>query len=249
MNGQKKFDRFTRKSRLGRGKIPKSLKEEVLKRDNYTCLFCNREFDKSELTLDHLIPLSKGGLDEMINYVSCCRECNNRKADTSLHEFASSVNILIEALPVHGDPIIDNVNIPIQIRLIRKKIYDWVRKGEIRASGKSAQKKIEKAFRREFWNTPEGRTLENEFPNLPGHVRVMIPEIQSISNSTREYLLLIELAKSANTRNLIGTVLNDECDIIERIYSLEKKSKNIPLKKRLKQALIRFESEQRRRRL
>lgn len=43
------------------------------------CHYCGREVDPSELTMDHRIPLSRGGMTEKINCVPACKECNNKK--------------------------------------------------------------------------------------------------------------------------------------------------------------------------
>ena len=114
--------RFTGKSRTTRGSIPKRMRTEIYLRDKFTCQFCQISPTKDELTIDHLIPLALGGLDEVTNYVTCCLSCNKRKADRSLAEFAQELNIKIEDIPIHGDPVIDNHEMPIQIRLIRKRI-------------------------------------------------------------------------------------------------------------------------------
>jgi hypothetical protein len=164
-----------------------------------------------------------------------------------LPDFAGSINIDIEDISVHGDPVIDNKALPIQIRLLRKRIFDKTRKGEINITGKAAQKKIEKAYRREFWQTPEGKILELEFPSLPGQVRVMIPEIRTIAKNEREYLLLAELTKSANTRNLIGSILTTDSDIERRLDTIQSTTKDGALKKRIVQAQERFKKELRRR--
>lgn len=240
-------NRFTRTSRVGRGNIPRDMRESIYNRDNHTCQFCGLVLAAKELTIDHLIPLSLGGLDEQTNYVTCCRPCNQRKANLPLGDFARTVNVDIEELPVHGDPVIDNTSLPIQIRLIRKRIFDKIRKGEVSVTGRQAQRKIEKFYRLEFWQTPEGKALEAEFPSLPGHVRIMIPEIQTIAKNKREYLLLLELAKSANTRNLLGAVLTYECDVEERVKALEARTNDTALKKRIGQALNRFQAEMKRR--
>lgn len=240
-------DRFTHESNLGRKNIKTDIRFEVYERDNYTCQYCGGKFSDEMLSIDHLIPVSLGGHNEITNYVTCCRSCNSSKRNTPLEQFAKRINIQIESLPVHGDPIIDNHALPIEIRLLRKRIFDKIRKNEISAAGKSFQKKIEKAYRREFWQTDRGKALESEFPALPGHVRVMIPEIQTIAKNEREYLLLVELAKSANTRNLIGTILNIESDVEVALLSFENKSKDEALKKRIIQAKQRYMKELRRR--
>ncbi|WP_022853858.1 HNH endonuclease [Thermodesulfatator atlanticus] len=43
------------------------------------CYYCGRKFKPSELTMDHLIPLSKGGKSVRENLVPACKECNNKK--------------------------------------------------------------------------------------------------------------------------------------------------------------------------
>ena len=50
-------------------------------RDRYTCQFCGRVFPAGELTLDHVIPRSRGGHTDWDNLVACCHSCNNRKGD------------------------------------------------------------------------------------------------------------------------------------------------------------------------
>ena len=185
------------------------------------------------------MPLALGGLDEITNYVTCCRSCNIAKADKPLEEFVQLVNVEVEDLPVHGDPIIDNDRLPIEIRIIRKRIFDRVRSGQLNAKGRSAQKKIEKEYRREFWKTPTGQELEAEEPSLPGQVRIAIPEIRTVAKTAREYLLLVELAKSANTRELIGTVLC--ADVEGRVRLIARTGKDVALKKRLNYAIRRFE--------
>jgi hypothetical protein len=241
-------DRFTHASRIGRGKIPKEMRQRIFERDGYTCQFCDRVFVAEDLTIDHLVPISKGGLDEPTNYVTCCRPCNEAKAASPLVEFSQRINVRLEELPVHGDPIIDNVDLPIQIRLLRKRIFERIRAGALSVTGKSAQKKLEKTYRTSFWETPLGRALELEFPLLPGQCRIMIPEIRTIAKDSEEFLLLVELAKSANTRNLVGTVLRKDCDIVARTRDLAQRPNTDPaLKKRLLHALDRFEGELRRR--
>lgn len=56
-------------------------RKNVLLRDRYTCQFCGGVFPASELTLDHVIPRSRGGRTDWDNLVACCHPCNNRKGD------------------------------------------------------------------------------------------------------------------------------------------------------------------------
>lgn len=51
----------------------------LFSRDRFLCLYCGDHFHKSELTRDHVMPISRGGLDVWENVVSACLACNVRK--------------------------------------------------------------------------------------------------------------------------------------------------------------------------
>ena len=44
-----------------------------------TCHYCQQVFPVKELTMDHIIPLSRGGRSTKGNLVPCCKECNTAK--------------------------------------------------------------------------------------------------------------------------------------------------------------------------
>jgi len=52
----------------------------LFRRDAHLCLYCGERFPTSQLSRDHVRPLSKGGLDKWNNVVTACRRCNNLKA-------------------------------------------------------------------------------------------------------------------------------------------------------------------------
>ncbi len=56
-------------------------KRNVFKRDRLTCQYCGRQPGRHELTLDHVLPRSRGGATSWENCVLACLECNRRKAD------------------------------------------------------------------------------------------------------------------------------------------------------------------------
>ena len=56
-------------------------RKNILLRDRYTCQFCGRVLPASELTLDHVVPRSRGGHTDWDNLVACCHGCNNLKGD------------------------------------------------------------------------------------------------------------------------------------------------------------------------
>ncbi len=43
------------------------------------CHYCGEKFKSSELTMDHVVPISRGGKSTKGNIVPCCKECNNKK--------------------------------------------------------------------------------------------------------------------------------------------------------------------------
>ncbi len=51
----------------------------LFSRDRHLCLYCGQHFHKTQLTRDHVLPLSKRGQDEWENVVSACLHCNVRK--------------------------------------------------------------------------------------------------------------------------------------------------------------------------
>lgn len=53
----------------------------LFRRDKNICLYCGGEFGVTDLSRDHVKPISRGGRDEWTNVVTSCRRCNNRKAD------------------------------------------------------------------------------------------------------------------------------------------------------------------------
>ena len=60
----------------------KLTRREVFIRDNYTCQYCGRQ--SGDLTIDHIIPRSRGGPHTWENLVSACKPCNHRKGGKSL---------------------------------------------------------------------------------------------------------------------------------------------------------------------
>jgi len=55
-------------------------RRNIYHRDANVCQYCGRKFPSSELSLDHVMPKSRGGGDTWENLVCACTECNARKA-------------------------------------------------------------------------------------------------------------------------------------------------------------------------
>jgi 5-methylcytosine-specific restriction endonuclease McrA len=61
-------------------------RRSVLLRDNHTCQYCGAAGSHAILTLDHLLPRSRGGETTWENVVTACRACNMRKGDRTPDE-------------------------------------------------------------------------------------------------------------------------------------------------------------------
>ena len=60
--------------------------KNILLRDRNTCQYCEVVLPASELTLDHVIPRSRGCNSTWENLVACCHACNRRKGNRMLNE-------------------------------------------------------------------------------------------------------------------------------------------------------------------
>jgi 5-methylcytosine-specific restriction endonuclease McrA len=61
---------------------PSMTREKVFLRDGYTCQYCSERFRAKELSLDHVIPRSRGGKLTWTNTVTACLACNYKKGHT-----------------------------------------------------------------------------------------------------------------------------------------------------------------------
>lgn len=62
----------------------KLTRREIFLRDDSTCQYCGRR--SNDLTIDHVVPRSRGGLHEWTNLVAACKSCNHRKGGKSVQE-------------------------------------------------------------------------------------------------------------------------------------------------------------------
>jgi 5-methylcytosine-specific restriction endonuclease McrA len=75
--------RLKRLVRRGPARVPLN-RRNVLRRDRYTCQYCGRQ--GGELTVDHVLPKSRGGRSTWENLVAACRACNLKKGDRTPEE-------------------------------------------------------------------------------------------------------------------------------------------------------------------
>ncbi len=68
-------------------------RKNVFRRDDNTCQYCG--LHSTDLTLDHVLPRSRGGATSWENVVACCRRCNAKKRDRTPEE----ANMLLKRKP------------------------------------------------------------------------------------------------------------------------------------------------------
>lgn len=73
---------------------PKLSRETIFKRDNYTCQYCGMKPERKLLSIDHIIPRSKGGITSWTNCVTSCKSCNFKKQNLTLEK--SNMHLLCE---------------------------------------------------------------------------------------------------------------------------------------------------------
>jgi 5-methylcytosine-specific restriction endonuclease McrA len=56
-------------------------KHRLFARDRHICAYCGGHFPELELTVEHILPVSRGGRHEWTNVVTACRSCNTRKGN------------------------------------------------------------------------------------------------------------------------------------------------------------------------
>src|SRR5215470_3335299 len=71
------------------------IRKPFLRRDGYTCQYCNRRGER--LTVDHVVPRSRGGETSWVNVVAACLRCNLRKGN----RLAEEVGMRLIREPVH----------------------------------------------------------------------------------------------------------------------------------------------------
>ena len=76
-------------------------RKNILMRDRYTCQYCGASGSATNLTLDHVIPRSRGGGSSWENLATCCHPCNNRKGNRTPEEAGMKLARTPRAFTLH----------------------------------------------------------------------------------------------------------------------------------------------------
>ena len=61
-------------------------RRNIFLRDNYSCAYCKKQLEPHELSVDHILPKSRGGKETWENLVTACKSCNCLKGDRTPEE-------------------------------------------------------------------------------------------------------------------------------------------------------------------
>ena len=67
-------------------------RHNVFWRDSFQCQYCLKKHLTSQLTIDHVLPQSRGGKTTWENIVTCCSPCNTKKGNKLPHEAGMKLN-------------------------------------------------------------------------------------------------------------------------------------------------------------
>lgn len=81
---------------------PPLANKTLFARDDYMCLYCGNEFQRSDLSRDHVRPVSQNGADTWNNVVTACKRCNNYKAGRTPEQSGMQL-LAVPFTPTHAE--------------------------------------------------------------------------------------------------------------------------------------------------
>lgn len=91
-------------------------RRNIFARDENRCQYCGQHFPTTELSIDHIVPLSRGGQATWANVVCACTGCNKRKGGRLPHEVG---------MRLIRKPVEPQFNPLIRLKIRRKKYDSW----------------------------------------------------------------------------------------------------------------------------
>ena len=143
--------------RYGRQPIPRELRHKVFQRDGYRCRECGTSKNETSLEIDHIVPVSRGGTNDIDNLQTLCRECNRMKhtdewvggentvelAENELNNLKNQINDLEENLKCATDKN-DILDYKFKIKKLNKLIPEAQKKlDDLRHEAKINEKRLQ----------------------------------------------------------------------------------------------------------
>jgi len=104
-------------------KLTKKIRFEVFKRDNFTCQYCGKTPPAITLEVDHIMPISKGGNDDINNLITSCFGCNRGKGSIELKRITPALENNLEVLKEKEKQLKEYLKTIKKIELIKQKMF------------------------------------------------------------------------------------------------------------------------------
>lgn len=186
--------------------ISKEMRFEVFKRDSFKCQYCGKSAPEVILNVDHIMPVSRGGDNDITNLITSCQECNSGKSNIKLDD---------EAVIIKRKNQLDELQ---ERREQIEMLYQW-HAGLLNIENESADIVCK------LWDelVPNYSINEHGFETIKRIVRKygLGEVIESLKISTSQYL-------EAESGKFTNESVNKTFDYIEKICRNKKKSINKP---------------------
>lgn len=83
---------------MNRRRLSKSERKKIYEKCKGHCAYCGCKLEYKDMQIDHVIPLRRGGEDDIKNMLPACRSCNHYKATLTAEEFRDYVSRIPERL-------------------------------------------------------------------------------------------------------------------------------------------------------
>lgn len=91
-------------------------RRNIYARDGNRCQYCGRKYPTTELSLDHVIPRSQGGISTWENVVCCCIRCNVKKGGRTPEQ--ARMSLIARPVKPRRSPVIN-------VRLADQRYWSW----------------------------------------------------------------------------------------------------------------------------
>jgi HNH endonuclease len=85
-------DIYTYEDYLSNIPLNNKIRRQVMERDKFNCQYCGKGYPEVKLGIDHKIPRSKKGNNELTNLITTCIPCNSHKGNKTYEEFIIILN-------------------------------------------------------------------------------------------------------------------------------------------------------------
>lgn len=92
-------------------------KLNLLIRDGFTCQYCGRELRPYTVTVDHIVPVSRGGARDWMNVVAACKPCNGKKDNRTPDE---------AHMPLRGKPWVPTRKVVLKEHARSMGVAQWM---------------------------------------------------------------------------------------------------------------------------